>query len=69
MITIRESYSLDPDQVWHFVAPDLALKLFAKVISRQQLQAKNNFSSVYQTNLQGTVSAMFTVVALDPVTC
>ena len=69
MITIRESYSLDPDQVWHFVGPDLALKLFAKVISRQQLQAKSNFSSVYQTNLQGTVSAMFTVVALDPVIC
>ena len=21
MITIRESYSLDPDQVWHFVGP------------------------------------------------
>ena len=45
---------LDPDQVWHFVSPDLFLKLFAKVISRQQFQAKSNFSSVYLTNLQGS---------------
>ena len=44
----------DSDQVWHFVGPDLVLKLFAKVISRQQLQAKRNFSSVYLTNLQGS---------------
>ena len=54
MITIRESYSLDPDQVWHFVGPDLVQKLFAKVISRQEFQAKSNFSSVYLTNLQGS---------------
>ena len=54
MITISETYSLDPDQVWHFVGLDLVLKLFAKVISRQQFQAKSNFSSVYLTNLQGS---------------
>ena len=33
------------------------------------MQAKSNFSSVYLTNLQGTVSAMFTNVALGPVIC
>ena len=37
IITIRESKSLDSDQVWHFVGADLVQKLFAKVISRQQL--------------------------------
>ena len=54
IITTRESNSLDPDQVWHIVGPDLVLKLFAKVISRQQLQAKRNFSSVYLISLQGS---------------
>ena len=54
MITIRESNSLDPDLAEYFVSPDLVLKLFAKVISRQQFQAKSNFSSVYLTNLQGS---------------
>ena len=54
IITIRESNSLDSDQVWHFVGADLVLKLFAKAISRQQLQAKRNFSSVYLSNLQGS---------------
>ena len=28
--------------------------MFAKVISRQQFQAKSNFGSVYLTNLQGS---------------
>ena len=61
-------YHIDHHQsqtVWIQIRSDILsvliwLKLFAKVISRQQLQAKSNFSSVYLTNLQGTVSAMFT---------
>ena len=68
-------YHIDHHQsqtVWIQIRSDILsvliwLKLFAKVISRQQLQAKSNFSSVYLTNLQGTVSAMFTAVALGPV--
>ena len=45
---------MDLDLAQYFVGPDLVPKLFAKVISRQQLQAEYNFSSVYLTNLQGT---------------
>ena len=53
-IVLRESNRLDQDLAQYFVGPDLVPKLFAKVISRQQLQAKSNFSSVYLTNLQGS---------------
>ena len=40
-IVLRESiFSLDLDLAQYFVGPDLVPKLFAKVISRQQLQAE-----------------------------
>ena len=39
-VTVRESNNLDQDLAQHFVGPDLVPKLFAKVINRQQLQAK-----------------------------
>ena len=39
-IVLRESKSLDLDLAQYFVGPDLVPKLFAKVISRQQLQAE-----------------------------
>ena len=40
-VTISESSNnLDQDLAQHFVGPDLVPKLFAKVINRQQLQAK-----------------------------